>query len=308
MICCIMRVLRIYLEYFVSTLLWAFFNPFGLWQMFAQNLGQIAAIARSLRQQDEPDDPPVTLCLPVDGWWKVHNGGMTRAVSHSWDIIAQRYAYDFLIVDDMDISFHDDPRRPQNYYAFGKAVLAGGNGEVVAVRTDLRDHPRAGSGWIDWRTADIRGNYVIIRHGQRQYSLYAHLQAGSVCVRPGEWVKAGQVIGKCGNSGHSTEPHLHFQLQDRADFFTAVGLPVLFGGFERKQTAATEYVRLGVAERGDQVRNVDIGREDGRVETAVQVKPATADLIWSMVSFLLTLLGLGFFLFWIVRLVASLFG
>lgn len=302
-----MRLVKIYLEYFISTLLWSFLNPHGLRQMYAQIIGQIAAIARSLRQQGEPPDAPLTLRLPFDGWWKVYNGGVSRAASHSWEVIAQRYAYDFLVVDDQNVSFYDDPSRPQHYHAFGKPVLAAADGEVVEVRADLRDYPRAGSGWIDWRIADLRGNYVVIRHSQHQYSLYAHLQAGSICVRSGEAVKAGQVIGRCGHSGHSSEPHLHFQLQDRADFFTAVGLPVRFGNFERNRAAAVDYVRLGAVERGDLVRSADAGREEGGlVETVEAVKPAFNDLVSGIVTLALTLMGTFFILSLIVRLVASL--
>ncbi|MEN4011738.1 MAG: M23 family metallopeptidase [Chloroflexota bacterium] len=303
-----MRIFIIYLEYFVSTMIWGFLNPFGMRQMFTQTGGQVAAIARSLIQRGKPAEPPVSLRLPFEGWWKVHNGGVTRAVSHSWDAIAQRYAYDFLITDENNVTFHGDPSRPENYYVFGKPVLAAAGGEVVAVRADLRDHQRAGSGWIDWRTPDLRGNHIVIRHSQRQYSLYAHLQAGSVCVRPGEQVEAGQRIANCGHSGHSTEPHLHFQLQDRADFFTAVGLPAIFSGFERRKvTAESEYVRRGAAERGFQVRSAEGEQAGGLVEIAQQVKPTSGDLISSVVTLLFTLLGTGLLLFWIVRLILRLF-
>ncbi len=73
----------------------------------------------------------------------------------------------------------------------------------------------------------ILGNYVVIDHGQSEFSLYAHFQPGSVRVKKGDQVKAGDVIGKLGSSGNSTEPHLHFQITDRPDLGGA-GIPMNF--------------------------------------------------------------------------------
>ncbi|MFC6721223.1 M23 family metallopeptidase [Halobacteriaceae archaeon SHR40] len=81
-----------------------------------------------------------------------------------------------------------------------------------------------GSGWLEYRTWKIAGNYVVIEHETGEYSLLAHLQENSVTVEPGQEVQRGEVVGRCGNSGNSTEPHLHFQLQDRPSFWFAAGL------------------------------------------------------------------------------------
>jgi len=69
---------------------------------------------------------------------------------------------------------------------------------------------------------------VTIRHAANEYSFLAYLVPGSICVKVGDMIKQGTLIGLCGNSGHSTEPHLHFHVQDHADFFQAAGLPVKF--------------------------------------------------------------------------------
>jgi hypothetical protein len=74
----------------------------------------------------------------------------------------------------------------------------------------------------------ITGNYVMIDHGKDEYSLYAHLQPGSVRVHTGDQVKAGKVIGKLGSSGNSTEPHLHFHVCDKPDPLMCFGIPVNF--------------------------------------------------------------------------------
>jgi len=72
------------------------------------------------------------------------------------------------------------------------------------------------------------GNQVVIQHGPEEFSFYAHLKQHSLKVKVGDKVKAGQPIAQVGSTGHSTEPHLHFQLMDSADFFTANGLPIMF--------------------------------------------------------------------------------
>jgi hypothetical protein len=298
---------KIYLEYFASSILWGFLNPFGLRQMLRQAGGQLMASMRYVVNGIERYDTPLSLRLPFDGWWKVYNGGVTKSSSHSWHIISQRYAYDFVVVDETGKSFQENPSEPDNYFAFGQPVLAAADGTVIEARDGIRDYNRAGTGWIDWRTRDIRGNYVVIQHHNQQYTVYAHLQAGSVCVQPGEAVKAGRVIGKCGHSGHSTEPHLHFQLQDRADFHTAIGLPACFSGFERKRKTNEqhgEYIKLGQIERGDMVCNVN-NRREGIVETMALSKPGIGDLVYSIVISLLTVLGILFTMLRVIEFVVS---
>jgi len=74
----------------------------------------------------------------------------------------------------------------------------------------------------------VTGNYVMIDHGKSEYSFYAHLQPGSVRVHKGDRVKAGDLIGKLGSSGNSTEPHLHFHVCDSNDPLMSAGIPVNF--------------------------------------------------------------------------------
>lgn len=112
----------------------------------------------------------------------------------------------------------------------------------------------------------LAGNYVIIRHEGGEYSLLAHLRRGSVRVRPGDRVRQGQVMGECGNSGSSSEPHLHFQVQDHPNFLLCASLPVRFSGWcwvgrqevgglggERLVAFPPEYQEEGFLVRGDLV-------------------------------------------------------
>lgn len=285
-----LTMLKIFIEYLASAFVWSILNPYGLVQILHQATGQFIAIVRSIIK-GVPYDDSATFILPFEGSWKVYNGGVSKKTSHSWNLIGQRYAYDFVVVDDLGKTYQGDSKRPENYLAFGRPVLAAADGTVVEVRNDIKDYHRAGTGWIDIRTPDIRGNYVVIKHSNHTYTLYAHLKSGSIKVKKGEFVVAGQKIGECGHSGHSSEPHLHFQLQDRADFYTAVSLPIRFRDFERIKDGARECVELGFVERDQIVRNVN-ACSSGIIETVNFTKPGVADLIVSFAILLLTILGI----------------
>jgi murein DD-endopeptidase MepM/ murein hydrolase activator NlpD len=81
-------------------------------------------------------------------------------------------------------------------------------------------------------TTGLGGNYVVIDHGASEFSLYAHMQPGSVRVKPGDEVKAGQSIGRLGSSNNSTAPHLHFQVCDGPDPLDCAGIPIAFKDVE----------------------------------------------------------------------------
>lgn len=101
----------------------------------------------------------------------------------------------------------------------------------------------------------ILGNYVVLDLGDEAYAAFAHLQRGSVTVGPGQTVRRGDVIGRCGNSGNSSEPHVHFQLMDRPRPLVAAGLPFVFAGVRIQGSADGEGVPANeeamVAKRGE---------------------------------------------------------
>lgn len=74
----------------------------------------------------------------------------------------------------------------------------------------------------------LAGNYVVIKHAENEYGFLAHLKQGSICVEPGEDVERGQEIGRCGHSGNSSEPHLHFHVHDHPTPYLGAGLPIQF--------------------------------------------------------------------------------
>lgn len=299
------------LSYFASTLLWTVLNPFGLWQTIAQGGGQVLAVFRRLREQARDRgkaETAVTFSLPFAGEWTVVNGGVTADTSHSWNLIAQRYAYDFVITDDAGQSYTGEGRTPQAYHCFGRPILAAANGEVVAVEGRIADYGRCRGCWIDWRTRDIRGNHVIIKHAPGVYSLSAHLQQGSVTVSVGDQVQRGQQIARCGNTGHSTEPHLHFQVQDHPNFFLAVGRPIRFQQYVTQpvgEAGAATAVAAGYVRKGRRVK--------AAAQTAAQTAPPVTphvnvwDLLMSLGIFVLGVVGITYILMdiagWLLRLI-----
>lgn len=170
----------------------------------------------------------VQYSLPFQGVWTAVNGGVDKASSHSWGIQTQRYAYDFVILDEEGHSFSGDQTNATDYYCYSKEVLVPADGEVVEVRAGYPDSLLLGKGKVDCSARDIRGNYILIRHADKEYGLLAHLKPGSIRVKVGDKVKRGQCIASCGNSGNTSEPHLHFHLQDGMSFYTSAGLPIEF--------------------------------------------------------------------------------
>ncbi|MFI6608399.1 peptidoglycan DD-metalloendopeptidase family protein [Streptomyces sp. NPDC050507] len=134
-------------------------------------------------------------------------------------------------------------RRNRHFPAFGAPLLAVADGMVVHASHGRRDHLSRNSGpaliYLMLIEASVRdvlgpggivGNHLVLDLGDGTYAMYAHLRRGSLQVRVGEEVRAGQMLAECGNSGNSTEPHVHFQLMDDPDLDVAVGIPFTWRG------------------------------------------------------------------------------
>ena len=180
--------------------------------------------------------------LPFTGKWTVFNGGVDKEISHSWGEYSQRYAYDFIILDDEGKSFAGDNTSVDSYFCYDKDVIAPADGQVVKVSKRHKDS-RVNGTKVYCDTWDIRGNFIVIKHAEDEYSVVAHLAPGSITVSVGDSVRQGEVIAKCGNTGNTSEPHLHFQLQTGKSFFTSAGLPIAFNGIN-----AVEKVNYNLAD------------------------------------------------------------
>ena len=188
--------------------------------------------------------------LPFIGKWSVMNGGVTKTLSHSWGILSQRYAYDFLILDGDGKSFDRDSKTVQDYYCYGQEIVAPADGIVVNCSNVSKDSRVNGrKAFCDaW---DIRGNFIVIKHNEKEYSAIAHIAPGSISVKVGDAVKRGDVIAKCGNSGNTSEPHIHFQLQTGKSFYLSASLPIAFTNIHTQDSAGYNpwHERIGIKPR-----------------------------------------------------------
>ncbi len=192
------------------------------------------------------EEPQTALRLPFAGVWNVLWGGRTWEDNRHAAVCDQRYALDLLIFRGPQ-TFTGDPLKNESYFVWGAPVLAPADGTVVSIENRIADNVPT---QILLNT--IYGNHVVIDHGHGEFSLLGHLQNGSVTVKPGQRVIAGQPIAKTGNSGMSTEPHLHYQLMDHADWKKAHGLPSVFEQFVRNGKVITR----GEPLRGDVIAPV----------------------------------------------------
>ncbi|WP_311259597.1 M23 family metallopeptidase [Microbacterium sp. WCS2018Hpa-9] len=187
---------------------------------------------------------PFVLILPFTGLWIVQNSPASRVPSHGTELFGSSHAIDFVPVDSNGRSaprslgsmFGTEPA--DAFIGFGRPILAPVSGEVVRVHDGEDDHVARRSigaqlGYALTQRSRVRegapgiaGNHVVIRC-DGALVLLAHLRAGSVRPRLGDRVSVGEVIGECGNSGNSTEPHLHVQVSDSVEQ-NGRGIPLAF--------------------------------------------------------------------------------
>ena len=153
-------------------------------------------------------DDAVTIQAPFDGEWHVPSAGKSSLATHHWTPLAdQHYAVDFFIERDGQ-TYDGDADELASYYCWDQPMLAPADGTVVAAEDIHPDQP------IGSQDGDNpAGNTVVIEFGPDLYVQLSHLRSGSVTVDVGDRVEAGDLIGTCGNSGFSLEPHLHMQVQ-----------------------------------------------------------------------------------------------
>ena len=243
------------------------------------------------------DERPVVVDFPLrgEGWMAVTTPAH-RVPSHGTDMLGQRYAYDFVKVDDRP-GVHVHPGgswrtetvggRPRECYAWGQPIHAPLDGEVVAAVDGMAERE-----WIvptgeifrmlknavtftPDKLPSIMGNHVLLRaslpgpgsgpgpgparlagRDGPVYAGFAHLAPGTVAVEPGQRVATGDLLGRVGHTGNSTSPHLHFQLMDSPDLMTANGIPCAFRAYEVLRDGVWVPVADGVPGRRERIRSV----------------------------------------------------
>ncbi|SFP19698.1 Peptidase family M23 [Actinomadura madurae] len=210
----------------------------------------VGGIALAFVPGGAPDREPVVLQSPVRGRWIPVNSPADKVPSHGTHELGQTYAIDLVHVPSGDwrpIGRWPLAAPPHTFPAFGQDVLAPADGVVVQAGGRQRDHWSRNSwpgvlyllleGMVFRQLLSlltfsagrfIVGNSVVLDLGDGVYAVFAHLRRGSIRVRKGDRVRAGDVLGEVGNSGNSSEPHLHFHLMDRPRPLTAAGIPFAF--------------------------------------------------------------------------------
>ncbi|WP_165985268.1 M23 family metallopeptidase [Streptomyces sp. YIM 98790] len=232
---------------FLLQLVIGFFADFTAlwgWLLIAAALAARFTAGRITRPSGERR--PVEVAPPVTGRWMAGSSPADRVPSHGTRAYGQAYAID-LVAEPEDrarpgFGWWPPVRRNPAFPSFGAPVLAVAEGTVVRATDWRRDHlsrnswpalpylfaeslfrDTAGPGWLI-------GNHLVLDLGGGVYALYAHLQRGSLAVRAGDRVSPGRLLARCGNSGNSSEPHVHFQLMDGPDPDTAHGIPFTWPG------------------------------------------------------------------------------
>ena len=162
------------------------------------------------------------LHLPFTGEWFVVWGGRTLEQNYHAADRAQRFALDMLIYRS-GVTHTGDATKVESYYCWDQPILAPGAGTVAAVVNDLPDNP---IGQTD--PQNPAGNHVVIDLGNSEFAFLGHMRQGSIAVKVGDTVAVGDELGRCGNSGNTSEPHLHMHLQTTPDLADGEGLPTQF--------------------------------------------------------------------------------
>lgn len=186
-----------------------------------------------------------SLILPFHGIWLVSNGGRTPETNNhvrppEQGPQNQLYAYDFRMEST------GKETKLEQFKVFGDEVIAPGDGIVIQVidgSIDVLPGERDRSVGV--------GNAIIINHQNGEYSLLCHFKHNSIKLKVGDKVKHGDLIGLCGNTGNTQQPHIHFNLQDGPLMHKANALPAQFRKILVNGKEELNYEPL----RGQQVSN-----------------------------------------------------
>src|SRR5437660_732921 len=184
---------------------------------------------------------PVVVGAPLAGaGWVAGNGCCNPEIIHRGSVLsvngalydAQRFAIDWMRVDEQGRLVHGGLADVHNYTCYGADVLAVADGKVVGMLNDLDDQKPGKLPDPDTITIDtVDGNHVALDIGGGYFAFYAHLQKNSVTMHVGDQVKKGAVLGKLGNSGNTSGPHLHFHVMTGPSVLGSDGVPYVIDTF-----------------------------------------------------------------------------
>jgi murein DD-endopeptidase len=188
--------------------------------------------------------PVAIISAPLRGEGWVAANGPSNASAHRRALlpvngrayISQRFAIDWVELNTDGTTHTGDAADNKNYRAYGAEIHSVADGIVTETKDGIpQNSPGANSRAVPITLETIGGNHVIVDIGEGRFAFYAHMQPGSLRVRVGDKVKRGDVLGLVGNSGNSTEPHLHFHICNANSPLGCEGLPYAFTAFESEQ-------------------------------------------------------------------------
>jgi murein DD-endopeptidase MepM/ murein hydrolase activator NlpD len=186
------------------------------------------------------------LILPFKGEWTVFWGGDTKELNYHVKSEAQKNAFDMMITDEKGKTFKTDGRTNEDFYAFGKNLIAPCDAEVALVVDGVKDNKPG-----EMNPIYIPGNTVILKTVNNEYLFFAHFKQHSIVVKQGQKIKQGDVLGQCGNSGNSSEAHLHFHIQNIEDMNQATGAKCFFDKIQVNGEFKVDYSPI----KGDKIAN-----------------------------------------------------
>jgi len=173
---------------------------------------------------------------------------------------SSRYAYDLMNVDANGNMYSGSPYKKESWYSYGKPVIVPLEGRIAAIQNTIPDNEYDGKA-VKSPTLDPKadpegmGNYVIIQHANGEYSMLLHLKQGSISVKVGQQVKAGEQVGLVGFSGAAFYPHLHYSVTNGAKELAAEGLPNYFNDYKLYRGNLVENVKRSRIDSGDIVES-----------------------------------------------------
>lgn len=186
------------------------------------------------------------LILPFNDEWIVVWGGDTKELNYHVESEAQKNAFDIVITDEKGKSYKNEGKSNSDYYAFGKELISPCDGEIVLVVDGVKDNF---PGVLN--PVYVPGNTVIIKTPNNEYLFFAHFKQHSIVVKQGQKIKQGELLGLCGNSGNSSEAHLHFHIQNIEDMNVATGVKCYFENILVNGQSKKDYSPI----KKDKIRN-----------------------------------------------------
>lgn len=189
------------------------------------------------------------MILPFHGEWTVFWGGDTKELNYHIQSRYQKNAFDWVIMDPEGKTYKNEGLKNEDYYAFGKKIIAPCNAEVVLAVDGVKENKPG-----EMNPAFVPGNTVILKTENDEYLFFAHFKQNTIQVKEGDTVKTGQLLGLCGNTGNSSEAHLHFHIMDRENINEAIGVKCYFHRIEVNGEIKTDHSPI----KNEKINNPDL--------------------------------------------------